>query len=683
MTNSLLEKHEFPAFDRINTADIVPAIEQIIANNRQELDSVLQRAHPARWDNLMAPLEDLQDRLQQAWSPVVHLYNTMNSEPLRQAYNSCLTQLSAYQTELKQHESLYLAIAKLKESPEFSKLNSAQKKVIDNELRDFLLSGVTLDKAKQQRFAALQQDISRLTTTFSEHVLDATHHFSLTVTHQDELAGIPLHAVAHARERALTQKQEGWIFTLEQPDYLAIMQYAQSRSLRRQMYESYVTRASDLGPTAGQFDNTLVMFDLLATRQQLADVMGFRDFTELSFITKMAKNTAEVTEFLHKLLKKAQPLAVKELAELADFAEKTDGISTLAPWDIAYYSERLSQKKFSISQEELRPYFPEDKVLSGMFKLAEKLFDIHIRRKNDVPVWHPDARCFVVKNSQQEPIAYFYLDNYARNQKRDGAWMDECRIRRKLSDGSIQLPIAYLTCNFAKPANGKPALLTHDDVVTLFHEFGHGLHHMLTTVDYAGVSGINGVAWDTVELPSQFFENWCWQQPVLEWISSHVDTGEVLPELFLNKLREAKNFQSGLHMLRQVEFALFDLRIHSEFNPSEGPRQIQRILDEVRAQVSVVPVASCNRFQHSFSHIFAGGYAAGYYSYKWAEVLSSDAFAAFEECGIFDRQTSQKFLQCILQKGGAEDMEKLFFDFRGRTASIDALLKHSGLAIHD
>ena len=679
MLNPLLSDAHLPLFRDITIAHIEPALDQVLAENRKRIAALIATDHTFTWDNLMAPLEALQDKLDRLWSPVSHMHSTVDSEELRKVYNACLPKLSAYYTEVGQNTVLCNAIKALSNSQAYNVLSSAQKKIIKNDLRDFHLSGVDLGENDKKEFAKLSENLSRLSTEFSEHVLDATGAFILHLEKESDVKGIPAHALISAAERASALQQSGWSFTLEQPDYLAVMQYADSQPVRQRMYEAYVTRASDAGPFANKWDNTQVMFDILKTKHDLAYLLGFKNSAEMSLATKMAKTTDEVFDFLYKLVSHTRAFAKVEFSELQEFASTTAGVTHLNAWDLAYFSEKLRLNKYDISQETLRPYFPEDKVLSGMFKVVNILYGITIARVENIQVWHKDVSFFEIKDSFGKSQAYFYLDLYARQNKRDGAWMDECRIRRYLDKTTMQLPVAYLTCNFAKPMGNKPALLTHDDVLTLFHEFGHGLHHMLTTVDYASVSGINGVAWDAVELPSQFLENWCYEDEVLQWISSHVDTGKTLPQELLQKMRAAKNFQSGMHMLRQCELALFDFHLHTSFDEKKGVEQVQHILDEVRAEVSVIKVPAFNRFQHSFSHIFAGGYGAGYYSYKWAEVLSSDAFSLFEEKGIFDKTTGQAFLDCILTKGGSEDMDVLFHQFRGREPSIDALLRHSGL----
>jgi oligopeptidase A len=538
---------------------------------------------------------------------------------------------------------------------------------------------------KKAEFAALQQKLSHLSTQFSENLLDATHAWTLPITEPKQLAGLPPQALALAAENAKQRNLLGWVFTLDYPSYSTALKYLDDRSLRQQIYEAYATRASDRGPYAGQWDNSTIMDEIMATRHRLAQLVGFPNYAEYSLATKMAKTPTEVLQFLENLITKTRSIALQEKAALTAYAQNLDGITTLEAWDLAYYAEKLRESQFHFTQEAVRPYFPINKVLAGLFAITEKLYGVSIQEEKGIDIWHPDVRFFIIRDEDTgTPRGGFYIDLYARSHKRDGAWMDDCRVRRKLQNDAIQLPVAYLTCNFMPPVNNQPALLTHDDVLTLFHEFGHGLHHMLTKVDYAPVSGINGVPWDAVEFPSQFMENWCWEKETLALISEHYQTHEPIPDDLYQKLVAAKLFHTGLQMLRQLEFSLFDFRLHLEFDPQK-PHQIQHLLDEIRAQTAVFPVPEFNRFQQSFSHVFAGGYAAGYYSYKWAEVLSADAYAQFEEkkdAGtIFNHSIGRSFLKNILESGGVRDPRDAFIAFRGREPHIDALLKHSGLEI--
>jgi oligopeptidase A len=675
MSNPLLETHLLPPFSRIQPEHAVPAVDELLTRNRERIAALT--ADPERNDwSLVAELEQLNDELAQAWSPVSHLNGVMNSDAWREAYNACLPKLSEYWTELGQHQGLFKAFESLAQSDVYPQLSQSRRKVIDNALRDFRLSGIALPEARQKRYAELQQRLSELTTRFSENVLDATQGWWKQVDDEAELAGLPDHAVAAAKEAAKAKELDGWVITLDFPAYYAVMAFADSRSLREELYRAYSTRASDQGPKAGEWDNSAVMREILDLRHELAQLLGFDTYADYSLATKMAQSPQQVVSFLEDLATETRPIAERELAELQAFAKERDGIEELMAWDVTYYGEKLKQARYDISQQELRPYFPLPKVLDGMFTIAGRLFELEVEEQPSFDSWHEDVRLFALKRNG-EPFAYCYLDPFARSGKRGGAWMDDCRVRRRLSDSRLQLPVAYLVCNFTPPLPGQPALLTHDEVTTLFHEFGHGLHHMLTQMEEADISGINGVAWDAVELPSQFMENWCWEPEALALISGHHETGEPLPQTLLDKMLAAKHFQSAMMMLRQLEFSLFDFRLHHEYQP--GKTDIQALLNRVRDQVSVIRPPAENRFQHSFSHIFAGGYAAGYYSYKWAEVLSADAFSRFEEEGIFNAETGAAFRQEILEQGGSGDPMDLFVAFRGREPSVDALLRHSGI----
>lgn len=669
--------NQLPQFSKVIVKDIEPQLDQLLSENRKAIADLLGSQIEYGWKNLVQPLDELSDRLNHFWSPVSHLHSVANSEELREVYHHCLPKLSAYATELSQNMKLYLAFRSLAESEAAETLSQEQKQYLKNELRDFRLSGIELDEAKRQRYADIKARLSQLTARFEEHVLDATNAWLLHVEELSRLEGLPLHSLERAKEAAKARNLEGAIITLDFSSYYPFMSYCADRELRHTLYEAYVTRASELGPNAGQFDNAGFMVEILNLRHELANLLDFSNYAERSLATKMASDCDQVIDFLEDLVRKAKPFAEKEYQELTKFAKECGHVGTLEAWDISYYSEKLQQARYAISQEELRPYFPTDKVLQGLFNLTKKLFGVQIKEEQGIDVWHPSVRFFTVYDEANNLRAGFYLDLYARNNKREGAWMDDCIIRRRKADGSIQHPVAYLTCNFSPAVNDKPALLTHDDVITLFHEFGHGLHHMLTQVECMGVSGINGVAWDAVELPSQFMENWCWQEDVLKNMTEHYETKEPLPHALFEKLIKAKNFHTGLFMARQLEFALFDLELHRNYVP--GKTNIQEVLDQVRKKVSVIPVPAFNRFQNSFSHIFAGGYAAGYYSYKWAEVLSSDAFSKFEEYGLYDAGVAHSFLENILEKGGSQDAMDLFVAFRGRKPSAEALLRHSGL----
>ena len=677
--NPLLQAFDLPPFSKIKPEHIKPAIETLIKNCKGAIEQAVSESHPT-WENLIMATDLTDDRLGKAWSPVSHMNSVVSSDELRDAYESCLPMLSEYSTWVGQHKGLYQAFQKLADSDEYKTLNKAQKKVIDNALRDFKLSGVDLSEDKQKRYGEIQARKSDISSKFSNNVLDATSAWQKLITNEAELKGLPESAVAAAKQMAQMKELDGWLFTLDFPSYLPVMTYSDNPALREEMYTAFSTRASDQGPNAGEFDNSQIMEELLQLRHELANLLGFSTYAESSLATKMAETPEQVLGFLNQLAEKSHSQALQDVEELKQFAKAEYGVDELNPWDNAYYSEKLKQAKYSISDEALRPYFPEDRVLTGLFTTVNKLFGIKVtERTQGIDVWHKDVRFFDIHDADGAYRGSFYLDLYAREKKRGGAWMDDCKGRALKADGSLQTPVAYLTCNFNQPVGGKPALFTHDEVVTLFHEFGHGIHHMLTQVNEAAVSGINGVAWDAVELPSQFLENWCWEEDALAYISGHYETGEPLPKDMLDKMLAAKNFQSAMMMVRQLEFSLFDFRIHHEYTPEKGAR-IQEILDEVRAKVAVIKPPAFNRFQHSFSHIFAGGYSAGYYSYKWAEVLSADAFGKFEEEGIFNPETGQQFLHCILEKGGSAEPMELFKAFRGREPEIDALLRHSGIA---
>ncbi|BDM62805.1 oligopeptidase A [Shewanella sp. NFH-SH190041] len=678
MTNPLLRSNELPVFSEIKPEHIQEAVELAIQRCRDKIEQVTIRQQGYTWDNLVEPLDETDDALNQIWSPVSHMNSVLSTDEWRQAHDACLPLLSDYGTWVGQHQGLYQAYKELHESAEFATLTKPQQTYIENSLRDFELSGIGLEDEQKVRYGEIAKRLSELTSTFSNQLLDATHAWSKLITDEAELAGLPDSAKAAAKAMAEAKEQQGWLFTLDFPSYLPVMTYSENRSLREEMYRAYVTRASDQGPNAGEFDNSAVMEEIMALRHELANLLGFASYADKSLATKMAESPEQVMAFLNELALRSKKQGETELAELQAFAKQEYGVAELAPWDMGYYGEQLQQHKYEISQEDLRPYFPEDRVLHGLFYTVSRLFGLKIEEQKDFDRWHKDVRFFHIYDADGEHRGSFYLDLYARSGKRGGAWMDECRVRRTTSNG-LQKPVAYLTCNFNAPVDGKPALFTHDEVTTLFHEFGHGIHHMLTRINVAGVSGINGVPWDAVELPSQFMENWCWSEEALAEISGHYETGEPLPKAMLDKMLAAKNFQSGMMMLRQLEFSLFDFRIHLEYKPELGAR-IQQILDEVRSQVAVVKAADFNRFQHSFAHIFAGGYAAGYYSYKWAEVLSADAFSRFEEEGVFNPYTGADFLHNILEMGGSEAPMALFKRFRGREPQIDALLRHSGIA---
>ncbi len=679
MSNPLLTFTDLPPFSAIKPEHVKPAVEQAIADCRHTIDKVLAENPQPSWESVIAPIEEVDDRLSRIWSPVSHMNSVVNSDELREAYESCLPLLSEYSTWVGQHKGLFEAYKTIKESAEFAKLDRAQQKTISDSLRDFELSGIGLPLQEQKRYGEISKRMSELGSKFSNNVLDATMGWTKQITDVNLLAGMPESALAAAQAAAEAKGLEGYLLTLDIPSYLPVMTYCDNQALRKEVYEAYVTRASDRGPNAGKWDNSEIIAEQLKLRHEIARMLGFSTYSEKSLATKMAQTTDQVLGFLNDLASKAKPQGEREVEELRQFAESEFGVKQLELWDIAYYSEKQKQHRFEISDEELRPYFPEQKVVNGLFEVLSRLFGMQVKERQGVDVWHESVRFFDIFDAQGTLRGSFYLDLYAREHKRGGAWMDECRVRRNTDSGALQTPVAYLTCNFNRPVGDKPALFTHDEVTTLFHEFGHGIHHMLTQVEVGAVSGINGVPWDAVELPSQFLENWCWQEEALAFISGHYQTGEPLPKAMLDKMLAAKNFQSAMFILRQLEFGLFDFTLHTTYDPEVGPKVLET-LAEVKKKVAVLPGLEWNRFSHSFSHIFAGGYSAGYYSYLWAEVLSADAFSRFEEEGIFNRETGQSFLNNILEMGGSEEPMELFKRFRGREPQIDALLRHAGIA---
>ncbi len=663
-----------PRFSAIAIDQIEPQLDALLADNRRRIAEMLAGEQPALAQ--LALLEQWDDQLEQFWSPVSHLNAVKNSPELRDVYNACLPKLTAYGTELGQHQGLYRLYQSVAESDDYAQLRAEQRMAVDNARRDFRLSGIALPEQQRQRFADIKQRLAELSTQFANNVLDATQGWSKQITDKALLAGIPDTAVALYRQNAIDQQQDGYLITLDIPAYLPAMQYADNRALREELYCAYTTRASEQGPNAGQWDNSGLMPEIVSLRQELAALLDFDNYSAFSLATKMAESPDQVLDFLYDLAHRTAEVAHRDYVELEAFA-KSLGAEQLNAWDVPYYSEKLRLQKYALSQQELRPYFPVDTVVAGLFAVVNRLFAVEIEQQSSFDSYHPDVRFYQLKRDGKT-IAGFYLDLFARANKRGGAWMADCAVRRYNQQQQLQLPVAFLTCNFTPPTEQQPSLLTHDEVTTLFHEFGHGLHHMLTAINTAAVSGINGVAWDAVELPSQFLENWCWQQPAIDLISSHYETGESLPTSLLEKMLQAKNFQSGMQMVRQLEFALFDFSMHCDMKEADV-EAVNRILEQVRKEVAVYPVPDFNRFQHSFSHIFAGGYAAGYYSYKWAEVLSADAFSRFEEDGIFNADTGRAFLQEILQQGGARSAMDCFKAFRGREPTVDALLRHSGI----
>ena len=678
MQNPLLNQSSLPLFSKIEPKHVEPAIDQLLAESRSLVKKLLAATASYTWENLIEPLDNSEDRLNKAWSPISHLNSVANSDAIRDAYNACLPKLSEYSTEMGQNEELLKAYQIIADSDEFSSLDLAQKKTINNALRDFRLSGIDLNDKDKKRYKEINLELSRLSSKFGENLLDATNAWNKHISDKAQLTGLPESALVQAQQTAQQQDKSGWMLTLEFPSYLAIMTYADNRDLRKELYTAFCTRASDQGPNANEWNNSDIMEQSLALRHDKALLLGFNNYAEYSLATKMANTPAQVAEFLENLATKSKYQAQQDLDELKQFAKEEHAIDSLEAWDLGYYSEKMRQHLYQLSQEEVKTYFPITRVLPGLFNVVRRLYGLKISAINNFDSWHDDVHFFEIRDQNDLLRGQFYLDLYARPKKQGGAWMDDCVSRNKTKD-KLQTPVAYLTCNFTPPAGDDPALLTHDEVTTLFHEFGHGLHHMLTQIDYLPVSGINGVEWDAVELPSQFMENWCWEKEALELISGHYKTDAKLPDSLFKKMLAAKHFQAGMIMVRQLEFSLFDLRIHQQYDPAKGAR-IYEILEQVRKQVAVVSPSAFNRFAHSFSHIFAGGYAAGYYSYKWAEVLSSDAFSLFEENGIFDQETGQAFLMNILEKGGSQDAMTLFVNFRGREPEIDALLRHNGIA---
>ena len=674
MTNPLLTNAPLPLFSKIRPEHVLPAIQETLKNSRNTIETVLKQNSQYTWENLIQPIDEVDEKFSRAWSPVSHLNSVKNSPELREAYEACLPLLSEFSTWVGQHKPLYQAYKQLKESEQYAKLTKAQKKVINNALRDFELSGIGLPDEKQKRYGEIVAKLSELSSTYSNNVLDATMGWSKLITDVKALSGLPESALVAAQEQAKAKGEEGWLLTLDIPSYLPVMTYCDNRDLRFELYQAYNTRASDQGPNAGKWDNTKIIQEILTLRDELAQLLGFKTYADQSLATKMAKSTTQVMEFLTDLASKAKSQGEKELAELKRYAYEFFGASDIQPWDIAYYSEKQKQHLYTINDEELRPYFPEQRVISGLFEVVHRIFGITAKERKGVDVWDPEVKFYDLYTANGELKGSFYLDLYAREHKRGGAWMDDCIGRMHFADGHTQNPVAYLTCNFNRPIGDKPALFTHNEVTTLFHEFGHGLHHMLTEIEVPGVAGINGVPWDAVELPSQFLENWCWEPEALSFISGHYQTGEPLPKEMLDKMLDAKNYQAALFILRQLEFGLFDFTLHSQKDPD-----ILETLKKVRQQVAVVPTVEWGRFPHAFSHIFAGGYAAGYYSYLWAEVLSADAFSRFEEEGIFNTNTGNAFLDNILSQGGSDEPMTLFKNFRGREPQLEALLRHYGI----
>ena len=679
LNNPLLNYSGLPPFSSVKPECIKEAVVSAIEKCKKTIIDVSEKfkAEPT-WDNVVAPVEESDDLLSKVWSVVSHLNSVNNTPDLRAVHDECLPILSEFSTWAGQYKPYFEVLKKIESSDAFSLLSKPQQKAIKNSIRDFKLSGIDLNEADQKTYAQIESKLSELTSRFSNNVLDATHGYTLHVTELEKLKGLPEGALKLAKNEAENRKLDGYVFTLEMPSYLPFLTYCENRELRHEIYVAYNTRSSEIGPNAGKWDNAPIMEEILKLRHELAKLLGFKSYAHLSLATKMADAPETVVEFLKDLAHKSHKQGLKEVEDLRQYA-KSQGLDELQPWDMAFYSEKLRQEKYSYSEEELRPYFPENVVIKGMFECAHRLYGISLKERLGVDVWNDAVKCFdVYEDKFGSRIGSLFMDLYARPGKNGGAWMDECLTRRYRADGALQLPVAYLICNFTRPVNGKYSELTHDEVVTMFHEFGHTLNQLLTKIDISDVSGINGVPWDAVELPSQFNENFAWQEEVLKFLSSHVKTHEPLPKEKLDAVLKAKNFESAMAMLRQIEFALFDFRIHLEYDPSLGGR-IFEILNEVKKEVAVVPNFIDSRFPNNFTHIFSGGYAAGYYSYKWAEVLAADAFSLFEEKGIFNKSVGKSFEELILACGGASDPMKNFEDFRGRKPSVDALLKQSGI----
>jgi oligopeptidase A len=676
--NPLLDFSGLPRFDAIRPVHVTPAVDHLLAGARSAVERVATEPQPAAWDNLVEPLADALDRIDRAWGAVRHLNAVVSTPELRDAYNGNLPKITAFYAGLAQDVRLFGRYRELAASPAFAALDAPRRKVIGNELRDFRLGGAELSADLKLRFKALQEELANLSAKFDDNVLDATNAWSLVVVDESRLAGIPGDVLAEARAAAEADGKPGWKLTLRMPCYLPVMQYAQDRDLRATMHRAYSTRASDLGANP-QWDNSAIIVRILGLRREAAQMLGYPDFAALSLVPKMANSADEVLAFLRDLAQRARPYAERDFAELAAFAREHLALSDFAPWDLAYASEQLKLLCYAFSEQEIRHYFPEHKVLSGLFRVVETIYGIRIR-ETQAATWHPTVRFFDVTDADGALIGQFYLDLYAREGKQGGAWMDDA-INRRRAGAHVQHPVAYLTCNLSAPVDGKPATFTHDDVITIFHEFGHGLHQLLTRVDISGISGIQGVEWDAVELPSQIMENFCWEWEVLSHMTAHVDTGLPLPRPLFDKMLSARNFQSGMQTVRQLEFALFDMLLHSAWDPrgtGEWPTP-QALAEAVRREVAVVPRAAYDRGMQSFGHIFAGGYAAGYYSYKWAEVLAADAYSLFEELGVLSASAGARFRDEVLAQGGSRPAMESFVAFRGRAPQLDALLRHNGM----
>ena len=677
--NPLLDFSALPRFSTIKPADVKPAVEQLITDAGITVENIATTAEPPTWENFVTPLDDVTERLSRAWGVVGHLNAVVNSPALRDAYNGMLPTVTDFWAGLSQDERLFAKYKQIRASPGTLALNPAQNKAIDNELRDFVLGGAELPADQKARFKAIQEELSTLMSTFNDNVLDATNAFSHCVENESELVGLPDDVKAVAREAAAKDGKPGWKLTLHQPCFGPVMQYADFQPLREQLYRAYVTRASELGADQ-KWNNSAVISRILQLRAESASLLGYQNYTEVSLATKMAETPAEVIGFIEDMVGKAKPFAERDWRELTEFARETLGMIQINAWDVPYVSEKLREQRYAFSDNEVKQYFPEAKVLSGLFRVIETLYGLIVKPAK-AETWHQDARFFDLVDRSGGLVGQFYLDLYARDAKRGGAWMDDAINRRRKHEGvnGVQHPVAFLTCNFAAPVGNKPALFTHDDVITLFHEFGHGLHQLLTEVDELAVSGINGVEWDAVELPSQFMENFCWEWDVLTHMTQHVDSGATLPRELFDKMIAAKNFQAGMQFVRQLEFSLLDMRLHTEFDA--GKDDLLTLIDGVRKQVAVVNYPDFNRSTYAFGHIFGGGYAAGYYSYKWAEVLSADAYAAFEESGVLNAETGARFRREVLARGGSRSALASFTAFRGRKPEMEALLRHNGMKL--
>ena len=680
MANPLLDFSGLPRFPEIRPEHVTEAVDHLLQHNREVVAQLLADDAPPTWENFVLSLDNANEKMSRSWGQVSHLNAVMNSAELREVYNGNLPKITQYYAELGQNLALFEKYKHLRASKEFESLNAARKKIIENELRDFRLSGAELVEDKKARFLEIQEEMSMLCSRFSDNLLDATNDFSLLVDDASELQGIPADDLQAAKETAQAAGKQGWMFTLKAPSYMPVLQYAENRALREKVYVAYSQRASEFGKT--EWDNTPLITQILKLRAEEAHLLGYKNYAELSLTSKMANTPEQILEFLRELAVHARPLAEKDLLELRAYAKTELAMDDLQSWDITYASEKLREQRYAFSEQEVKQYFPEDAVITGMFNVVQKIYGLNLR-PSTAPVWHKAVRFFDVHDEHGKLIGQFYMDLYARNSKRGGAWMDDAITRRRITPSihaplEIQTPVAYLNCNFASPVGGKSALFSHDEVLTMFHEFGHGLHHLLTEVEEMGVSGISGVEWDAVELPSQFMENFCWEWDVLCSMTRHVDTGKQLPRELFEKMLAAKNFQIGMQTLRQIEFSIFDMRLHSDFY-AQGDKSILELIDEVRKEVAVLIPPQYNRFANSFSHIFSGGYAAGYYSYKWAEVLSADVYSMFEEHGVLNAEIGSRFRKEVLAVGGSRDAMESFVAFRGRAPSIEALLRHNGL----